>query len=62
EKAGIHVGDVVVAVDGQAISGQAALIATIRDRAPGDTAAVSLTRDGKPVDVDVVLGTRPPNS
>ena len=59
DKAGIEVGDVVVAVDGQAISGQAGLIATIRDLAPGDTAAVSLTRDGKPVDVDVVLGTAP---
>jgi len=60
DKAGIRVGDVVVAVDGQPITGQAALIATIRDLAPGDTAAVSLTRDGKPLNVDVVLGTRPP--
>jgi putative serine protease PepD len=60
--AGIQVGDVVVAVNGQPITGQAALIATIRDLAPGDTAAVSLTRDGKPIDVDVKLGTRPPNS
>src|SRR3954451_20380751 len=59
DKAGIKVGDVVVAVNGQPINGQAALIATIRDLAPGDTAAVSLTRNGKPVDVDVVLGTRP---
>jgi len=59
EKAGIKVGDVVVAVNGQPITGQAALSATIRDLAPGDTAAVSLTRNGKPVDADVVLGTRP---
>jgi putative serine protease PepD len=62
DKAGIQVGDVVVAVNGQPITGQAALIATIRDLAPGDKAAVSLTRDGKPFDVDVVLGARPPNS
>jgi S1-C subfamily serine protease len=62
DKAGIQVGDVVVAVNGQPITGQAALIATIRDLAPGDKAAVSLTRDGKPLDVDVVLGARPPNS
>jgi S1-C subfamily serine protease len=62
EAAGIKVGDVVVQVDGQAISGQAALIATIRDLAPGDHSLVSLVRDGKPFDVTVVLGERPPNS
>ena len=45
-KAGIKVGDVVVAVDGEQISGQAGLIATIRDLAPGDTTKVSLVRDG----------------
>ena len=58
--AGIKVGDVVVHVDGQPISGQAALIATIRDLAPGDHTLVSLVRDGKPLDVTVVLGERPP--
>ena len=62
EAAGIKVGDVVVQVDGQAISGQAALIATIRDLAPGDHSLVSLVRDGKPFEVTVVLGERPPNS
>ena len=58
--AGIKVGDVVVNVDGQAISGQAALIATIRDLAPGDRTVVSVVRDAKPFDVTVVLGERPP--
>jgi putative serine protease PepD len=60
EKAGITVGDVVIAVDGEPITGQAGLIATIRNRAPGDTATVSLVRDGKPLDVSVVFGERPP--
>jgi S1-C subfamily serine protease len=59
-KAGIKVGDVVVAIDGEPISGQAALIATIRDLAPGDHTAVSVVRDGEPFDVSVVLGERPP--
>ena len=57
--AGIRVGDVVVAVDGERISGQAGLVATIRDLAPGDTTKVSVVRDGDPVDVAVVVGTRP---
>lgn len=61
-KAGIKVGDVVVAVDGESITGQAALVATIRDLAPGDNATVSLVRDGNSVDVNVVLGERPPDS
>ena len=61
-EAGIRVGDIVVAVDGDRISGQAGLIATIRDLEPGDTAEVSVVRDGDPVDVTVVLGERPPES
>jgi putative serine protease PepD len=62
ETSGIKVGDVVVKIDGQPISGQAALIATIRDLAPGNHTAVELVRDGKPLNVTVVLGERRPNS
>jgi len=61
-KAGISVGDVVVAVDGMPISGQAGLGATIRNLVPGEEAVVSLVRDGKPLDVRVVVGERPPES
>jgi S1-C subfamily serine protease len=61
-KAGIDVGDVVVAVDGETISGQAGLGATIRNLVPGDEAIVSLVRDGNPLDVSVVVGERPPDS
>ena len=61
-KAGIKVGDVVVAIGGEPITGQAALVATIRDLAPGDSTTVSIVRDGTPVDVSVVLGERPPDS
>jgi len=61
-KAGIKVGDVVVAVDGLPISGQAGLGATIRNLVPGEEAVVSLVRGGKPLDVSVVVGERPPES
>jgi S1-C subfamily serine protease len=61
-KAGIRVGDVVVAVDGETISGQAGLGATIRNLVPGDEATVSLMRAGTPLDVSVVVGERPPDS
>jgi S1-C subfamily serine protease len=61
-EAGIKVGDVVIAVNGEPITGQAALVATIRSLAPGERATVSLVRDGAPVDVMAVLGERPPDS
>ena len=61
-EAGIEVGDVVVAVGDEPITGQAALVATIRDLPPGSTATVSLVRDGEALDVSVVLGERPPGS
>ncbi|MDP9463013.1 MAG: trypsin-like peptidase domain-containing protein [Actinomycetota bacterium] len=61
-EAGIKVGDVVVAVDGEPITGQAALVATIRNLVPGDQAAVSLVRDGATIEVTAVLGERPPDS
>ena len=57
--AGIEVGDIVIAVDGEPISGQAGLGATVRNLVPGDEAIVSMVRDGKPLDVSVVVGQRP---
>jgi S1-C subfamily serine protease len=57
--AGIKVGDVVVAVNGEPITGQAGLVATIRNLAPGAHAKVSLVREGSPVEVVAVLGERP---
>lgn len=58
--AGIEVGDVVVAVDGSPISGQAALVATIRNLAPGAKVVVSLVRDGSRLEVTATLGQRSP--
>lgn len=60
DDAGIKVGDVVVAVDGEPITGQAALVATIRNLAPGERVKVSLVRDGVAREVTAVLGERPP--
>ena len=60
--AGIEVGDVVIAVDGDPITGQAGLIATIGHLAPGDHVEVSLVRDGTPLQVTAELDERPPDS
>jgi S1-C subfamily serine protease len=60
DKAGIKVGDVVVALDGQPITGQVGLVATIRSLTPGARVTVSLVHDGQARDVTAVLGERPP--
>jgi S1-C subfamily serine protease len=57
--AGLLVGDVVVAVDGSPISGQAALIATIRDHRPGDSLTIDVRRKGAPLTLTAVLVDRP---
>ena len=57
--AGIEAGDIVIAVDEQAVEGATGLIAAIRDRGPGDSLTVELLRDGQRQSVDVTLVARP---
>ena len=56
---GVEEGDIVIAVDGVAVDGQAALIAAVRDRQPGDQVAVGVLRGGDTYTLDVVLTQRP---
>jgi putative serine protease PepD len=57
--AGLRVGDVVVAVDGAPISGQAALVATIRDHRPGESLRIDIRRGGTALTLTAVLVERP---
>lgn len=57
--AGLQVGDVVTAVDGDTISSGAALQAAIDGKRPGDRVIVDYLRDGAHRSVTVTLGTRP---
>ena len=59
EKADIRIGDIVLAVDGEPVNGQAGLVAAIRDRNPGDTIVVELVRAGARVTVSATLVARP---
>lgn len=59
EEAGINVGDIVLAVDGEPVNGQAGLVAAIRDRSPGDTISIELVRDGQRVTLSATLVARP---
>ena len=58
-RAGMRVGDVVVAVDGVPIDGTLGFIAAVRDREPGDTMVVTVLRDGVEQDITTDLDVRP---
>lgn len=58
DKAGILVDDVVLAVDGEPIDGQAGLVAAIRDAEPGQTVKIEIFRDGKRLTFEATLIAR----
>ncbi|MEY2472772.1 MAG: hypothetical protein QOK28_2101 [Actinomycetota bacterium] len=59
DKAGIKVGDLIVAVDGKTVDGAAALGAAIQQHTPGTAAKVTFVRGGSEHTVSADLGTRP---
>ena len=58
DKAGILIDDVVLAVDGEPIDGQAGLVAAIRDAEPGQTVKIEILRDGKRLTFEATLIAR----
>ncbi|HKQ60384.1 MAG TPA: PDZ domain-containing protein [Candidatus Polarisedimenticolaceae bacterium] len=54
ERAGIHVGDLIVDVDGERIDGSGDLIEAIHSRA-GETFTLRVVRDGRSVELQVTL-------
>jgi S1-C subfamily serine protease len=61
EAAGLTDGDIVVAVDGEAVDEEHDLSTRILPHVPGDTLTLSVVRDGDTLEVDVTLGTLPTN-
>ena len=59
DRAGIQVRDVVVEIGGKPTPDVPQLLARIAELAPGSNARVKVVRDGKPLDVDVVVARRP---
>jgi S1-C subfamily serine protease len=59
DKAGLREGDIIVALNDQAIDAEHPLDATVSAFAPGQAVDVHILRDGKPLTVSVTLGTRP---
>ncbi|GAA2235976.1 hypothetical protein GCM10010401_04890 [Rarobacter faecitabidus] len=58
EKADIETGDVIVAIDGQAVSGAQSLTAFVRAEASGTKVTLTIVRDGKTLSTEVTLETR----
>jgi len=57
-EAGVQTGDVIVAIDGDPVVGAESLTASVRERAAGSTANLTVVRDGKALDVTVTLATK----
>ena len=58
EKAGIVAGDVVIALDGEAVSDLRTYSGLLKARAPGDVVEVTVIREGEERIVEAVLGAR----
>ena len=58
-KAGLKVGDRIVAVDDTSVPRAAELGGIIRSKKPGDTIELKVVRDGKELTIKATLGTRP---
>jgi S1-C subfamily serine protease len=52
-------GDLIVAVDGEAVESAAELQAAIAAGQPGESVTLTVVRDGSERQVEVVLGSRP---
>jgi serine protease Do len=61
EAAGIKVGDVIVAIDGQTIDAQNTFTEVLFAHKPGDTVEATVQRGDQQVTVKVTLGTKPTN-
>ncbi|HUO10784.1 MAG TPA: trypsin-like peptidase domain-containing protein [Phycisphaerae bacterium] len=56
EKAGLHVGDIVLAIDGRKINGVDALVDKVNEHSPGDVVTLTVLRGGKSLELKATLG------
>jgi putative serine protease PepD len=60
-KAGLQVGDVITAVNGEPVDSALSLVGYIREQTVGSAVKLTLIRDGKTIDVDATLTARSQN-
>jgi putative serine protease PepD len=61
EKAGLKVGDAVIAVDGESENSSLSLVGQLRERPVGTQVTLTVVRGGKTIDIKVTLGAKPAN-
>jgi S1-C subfamily serine protease len=59
EKAGLRDGDIILAIEGQAIDAEHPLDAVLTSFAPGQTVKLTVLRGSEQMDMEITLGTRP---
>src|SRR6478609_6829737 len=57
--AGLEVGDVIVAVNGQRVESADSLVGHVREKTAGDEVTLTVLRDGKSVEVKATLAAKP---
>ncbi len=62
ERAGIEARDVIVALDGSAVTSMGQLVVVLRQHRPGDTVRLDIMRDQQRMSMEVVLVERPPRA
>lgn len=60
DKAGLKEGDIVLKVDGREVSPEATLSYIVANKKPGTRIPLDILREGKPMRLNAVVGTRPP--
>jgi serine protease Do len=60
-RAGLHVGDVVIAVNGEAVDGSRSLIRAVAAAPPGASVRLRVRRQARELDIPVTVGRRPDN-
>jgi len=58
-RAGLRLGDIVTAVNGQPVEDSRSLLRAVAGIAPGQTARLTLRRQGRDIDISVTVGRRP---
>ncbi|MFL6080126.1 MAG: S1C family serine protease [Ornithinibacter sp.] len=58
-KAGLEVGDVIIAVDGKPVDSADSLVGHVREKTTGDQVTLTVLRDGKSIQVKATLAAKP---
>ena len=58
-KAGLEVGDVIVAVNGKPVDSADSLIGHVREKTTGDSVTLTVLRDGRSIEVKATLAAKP---